>query len=548
MGYRTDNIPNIRTIKALRGDSLKIDLGKEFPGVLTCWMKRKPNDLEYRSFEVQDGRYLYLSKEKTSDYVVGSEVVSAIEGKWYFDVEQDLGVGTDSITIFRGTIMFHNDITGSQGSEGVAPPDSSYRTVDIKIISNNESVSGNAVTQYGANIEFTTEISTIKGSLNLSSAYKFDEVIDGDPENGYLTLDKNSFTASAFVNIAKLDSSGFDNSYFIEALAIDDFLTFTASSGTSTVAYKVSGTPILDLSGDFYRIPVIHESSIGTIFNDQANISIDGLNKGASANLTEEIIVAGVGQVGAVVDGEVFAQGTSFTESWKRLLQKTIPPTYTPPVVSLAINPSSTQEIGDVLSITLTPTFTKNDGGNYTSVSFKKGGTTIRTQTNLTPYVHHGQITQAGANEYTVEISYSEGPIKNDNFGNPNSDGRIPAGTGIGTNSFSGSYNNWFGPNGNSEPNNGLEIRDLNNSFSNSFTLNTGNTALIHVIAIPSTKNLVSVIDVDALSANITANYILSGTLNSVPDGGGNNIPYKVYILSIASAYSANHRHNIIIS
>ena len=39
MSYKVQTIKNLRTVKALRGQSLTIDLGKTITGTLTAWMK-----------------------------------------------------------------------------------------------------------------------------------------------------------------------------------------------------------------------------------------------------------------------------------------------------------------------------------------------------------------------------------------------------------------------------------------------------------------------------------------------------------------------------
>ena len=62
----------------------------------------------------------------------------------------------------------------------------------------------------------------------------------------------------------------------------------------------------------------------------------------------------------------------------------------------------------------------------------------------------------------------------------------------------------------------------------------------------PASNSLVEVLDLDALNANITANYVMS-TFN-VNDGGGTPVPYKIYTLSNAIPYSSDHRHQITIA
>lgn len=120
MNHRVSSIKNLRTVKALRGEALTIDLGKPYVGTMKAWMKKNPNDNTYRSFEIRENRYLILSKTKASDYYnEDGDLLEAIEGKWKFDVELIPEGGTieDTKTIYTGTILFENDITGSIGVE-----------------------------------------------------------------------------------------------------------------------------------------------------------------------------------------------------------------------------------------------------------------------------------------------------------------------------------------------------------------------------------------------------------------------------------------------
>lgn len=261
---------------------------------------------------------------------------------------------------------------------------------------------------------------------------------------------------------------------------------------------------------------------------------------GGSSELLEDVVSFGVGDVGGVAEGDTLEEGLSFTDYVKRVHQALKP--LVNPTASLSSSPSSTQEIGVSVSFTLTPSFNQNDAGLLNSVVFKRNTTVIHTQTDLTPYSDSHQIVQAGDNPYSVDISYDEGTA------DPQKDGVVPAGTVVGNRSISGAYRNWFGPNGTSDPVSGSDIRDLGFTYNNTFTLNTGSSDLKHVIAIPSTKSIVSIIDVDALNASMKDSYILSGSITTVPDGGGNAVSYKVFILSLATAYSSNHRHEVIIS
>ena len=115
-------IPELKVVKAIRGQALTIDLGKTYDGALEAWMKKDPNDATYRSFTIVDGRYLYLPKSKTQDYydVDSGVIVQAVEGRWNYDVRL-LPTGAtsadDEHTVYRGVIHFENQITGSEGEE-----------------------------------------------------------------------------------------------------------------------------------------------------------------------------------------------------------------------------------------------------------------------------------------------------------------------------------------------------------------------------------------------------------------------------------------------
>ena len=114
MGQRVSSIRNLRTIKALRGDALSIDLGREYTGTLRAWMKKNSNSKTYREFVVVGNRYLTLEETATIDYyTIDNKISEEIGGKWYFDVEQT--TATDKKTIYTGTILFVEDITGNNG-------------------------------------------------------------------------------------------------------------------------------------------------------------------------------------------------------------------------------------------------------------------------------------------------------------------------------------------------------------------------------------------------------------------------------------------------
>ena len=81
----------------------------------------------------------------------------------------------------------------------------------------------------------------------------------------------------------------------------------------------------------------------------------------------------------------------------------------------------------------------------------------------------------------------------------------------------------------------------------NPFNLITSTVENDFAVALPTTSasndTISSVIDLDALNADITTNYVLS-TFN-VDDAGGTAVSYNVYTLSNATSYATSHRHQI---
>jgi len=137
-----------------------------------------------------------------------------------------------------------------------------------------------------------------------------------------------------------------------------------------------------------------------------------------------DFTVTGVTNYLKWVDGEnVPAKGLTAVQLLQLGAVKTIHPTYTAPALSIGISPSAGNvEIGSNISVTLSSTFTQNDGGSATTTTYKKGVTNLGSNTdNIT------NITSAIS--YTVSADYAQGACKNDNQGTQDCTGRITAGT-----------------------------------------------------------------------------------------------------------------------
>lgn len=262
---------------------------------------------------------------------------------------------------------------------------------------------------------------------------------------------------------------------------------------------------------------------------------------GASAVLEETLQVVGT-TIGALNDGDELPEGTSMTDAFKALFQKTIPATYKAPTLTLGVN-ASTVEVGTTLSVTLSPNFNQEDAGAIAEVRYYRSGQLIHTASIPEVYADNGFVIGQESVTYRVEVDYGQGLVREDNFQNPSPSGRIEAGTKSASKTVTGKYRSFYGP---STPiNNAADVRALPEfSYGNSFTLNTGSTRLNHVIAIPATKTLSDVFDVD-VNASLKGDYKLNTSITELTDAAGNLVDYKVYILTLFSTYSANHKHNV---
>ena len=231
-------------------------------------------------------------------------------------------------------------------------------------------------------------------------------------------------------------------------------------------------------------------------------------------------------------------------------------PVYVAPSISLTVTgssvtspeTSSTREKGNVSSI-LSGTITRNSSlvnlSTYTlqyQVNGTGGWTNIGSAvsigpgtTSFGPTVHNDAGLKA-SNSITYRVSVIDtyqtttGGNSTVNFGNLI----------------------FYGPSA-SAPTDSAGVRALGTRIfttgDNPFNLLTGQTQRIFTAAMPATLSITNVIDLDALNAPITGNYI-SSTFN-VNDAGGTATSYKVYTMTNAIPYSlggtppGNHRHQI---
>jgi hypothetical protein len=132
---------------------------------------------------------------------------------------------------------------------------------------------------------------------------------------------------------------------------------------------------------------------------------------------TKDVVVNfGGGSLGKYANGTTIpAKGKTLDDFLLDLVSKSVAPGFTAPSVSIGASPAAgSYEIGyDPGLVTLSSTYTKNDGGNANSTIFYKSGTPLGANTNSL-----GPITTTVS--YSVVVAYAAGTAtKNDNLGTP---------------------------------------------------------------------------------------------------------------------------------
>jgi hypothetical protein len=121
----------------------------------------------------------------------------------------------------------------------------------------------------------------------------------------------------------------------------------------------------------------------------------------------------------------VLAKGKTLDELFLDISTEKVSPTYRMPTVSLNATPSDrTIEIGSTLNVTLSNSFTINQGGALGTVTYKRGSTAL------------GSVNDNVSNviepvKYTVEAAYGNAPVLQNNLGENDSTGIFTAGTAI---------------------------------------------------------------------------------------------------------------------
>jgi hypothetical protein len=252
-------------------------------------------------------------------------------------------------------------------------------------------------------------------------------------------------------------------------------------------------------------------------------------------------------------------------------------PTYTIPTLSITANQSGTREVGTSIAQAITITATENDAGIFTQLEIQRNGVLIEEVINpvganignlpqqfgyddpnnpnlrYTLSYTDNFVVPLGTTNWRGEGDYNAGLPKLNNKGvvdsrtpqvrSTNAPQAAASNFATGNASVTGLYRQFYGITA-TDVTNSAEVRALPNSnFTSTSNFNSGTFSLNkYVIAIPSTRNLVSVITVN--NENITSLFVL--TTFNVDDAAGNPVAYKIY--TFTSAVPLNVSATIILS
>lgn len=162
---------------------------------------------------------------------------------------------------------------------------------------------------------------------------------------------------------------------------------------------------------------------------------IDNFFNSLDISLTREIIVSVFGQgLGGYDFEESIAQGTSLTDVFEGLLRSSNPAVYTQPTLVMTgsnlVTGNLVGEVGVSEVVTLSPVWTQNDAGVSTSFDMTNNGIPfINDSVDPIPDASYNDtIVLEGNYPYVGSVSHDQGPVNNDQFGNPDPSGQIAAG------------------------------------------------------------------------------------------------------------------------
>ena len=316
-------------------------------------------------------------------------------------------------------------------------------------------------------------------------------------------------------------------------------------------------------------------SSIGDVLTwDGSKITLLP-NTGGGSNVYSGATPSNI-TVGGIPAGTTLT-GRTFSDILEQLLITTLHSAVVGPSHTMIDNQTSPQEIGNIISNQLTvnsfsygsicPQYNaagtciaacapRSGAPNTYNFYQPSGALLCSIGTNVA--THTGYTVAGGANTWCTTVSYDASTITvYDSAGGVD---YTPLGAGTTsqkTTSITGYYCRFYGATA-TTPANSADVRALpteefQTANAQTFCLNTGAVETKFVVDLPPGRTISCVIDLDALSTDITSEYdgtgigAVSPTTRCVCTGGGTGacVTYCQYEMNIGAPYSGNHRHQI---
>lgn len=273
----------------------------------------------------------------------------------------------------------------------------------------------------------------------------------------------------------------------------------------------------------------------------------------------KDIVVNGVTGLG-IGNGETISAGATIDEIVKMLVQKAVPATYTKPTVSLSNNggqASGNVEAGTTITPKLKATFTKNDAGELTAISIKKGSAAVVEGTS-SPQVYDGDDIVIGDEtiSFTASATYGDAPVKKNNLGQDSKENWFAGDTvNSSTYSITGKRNMFYGtgvgevPTVNSDFVRGLVNKKLAPAQSTAVTINVAVGQQYIAFAYPADlRDVNNVTYVEANDSGMASSFT-KHTIDVADARGGENglKSYKVYTYKMAVPAAAAMTFNVTI-
>ena len=287
-----------------------------------------------------------------------------------------------------------------------------------------------------------TGATTLTGSATISSTLT---VADATTLNNGLTVTGNTRTgtisatsdASVGGNLLVTGNTNTGTLSTTGVATIGDNLVVTNNTRTGTL----SVTGAVKVDGNLFVKSLNVSDSILRFSDSIAKFSVTKLNAADTASLSNRIgtlssgsnkftadlkVNYGGGSFGKYTNGQTIpAAGKTIDEVFNDILTKIIPPTYNRPTISISASPSPyTVEIGSSFPVTLSISYTQNQGGALISTTYKKSGVSLGVGVNV------DSVRNITTNRiFSAITSYAKGDVLNNNLSQPDSTGIITAGS-----------------------------------------------------------------------------------------------------------------------